>query len=339
MRQKIYLYISLLLMTVLGACQEETFTSTAPDLKADEYRFTMALPEPMEVTRAMGDQAAFTRMNVFVFNDQGVFVARREARNVSVNTNNPQEVTFTVELAQSETPRILHFVGGDVTFGTYSVGDTEASIFSELTVSGNTDAYWQRVEVDEIINTDEGKQALANQINGMYLIRNFAKINVSCDLDPSQFVIEGFAVVNNTTEGTVAPYTGVSGQRNPFASFEIDDSEADPYTAFTTLNGGYAGNLRGSLNAAEPQTYSTLPVYIYERPQVDEEDPAYVLVKARYNNEQTSCYYKLDIVKQDPDTKLNTYLNLYRNFYYHLKITGVSDSGYATAQEAMTNVA
>ena len=339
MRQKIYLYISLLLMTVLGACQEETFTSTAPDLKADEYRFTMALPEPMEVTRAMGDQAAFTRMNVFVFNDQGVFVARREARDVSVNTNNPQEVTFTVELAQSETPRILHFVGGDVTFGTYSVGDTEASIFSELTVSGNTDAYWQRVEVDEIINTNEGKQALANQINGMYLIRNFAKINVSCDLDPSQFVIEGFAVVNNTTEGTVAPYTGVSGQRNPFASFEIDDSEADPYTAFTTLNGGYAGNLRGSLNAAEPQTYSTLPVYIYERPQVDEEDPAYVLVKARYNNEQTSCYYKLDIVKQDPDTKLNTYLNLYRNFYYHLKITGVSDSGYATAQEAMTNVA
>ena len=137
MRQKIYLYISLLLMTVLGACQEETFTSTAPDLKADEYRFTMALPEPMEVTRAMGDQAAFTRMNVFVFNDQGVFVARREARDVSVNTNNPQEVTFTVELAQSETPRILHFVGGDVTFGTYSVGDTEASIFSELTVSGN----------------------------------------------------------------------------------------------------------------------------------------------------------------------------------------------------------
>lgn len=340
MRQKIYLYISLLLMAVLGACQEETFTSSTPDLKADEYRFTMALPEPMEVTRAMGDQAAFTRMNVFVFNDQGVFVARREARNVSVNTNNPQEVTFTVELAQSETPRILHFVGGDVTFGTYSVGDTEASIFNDLTVSGNTDAYWQRVEVSEIINTSEGKQALMNEINGMYLIRNFAKINVTTGLDESQIAIEGFTVINNTTEGTVAPYTGVADKDKLFADFDIEEG-ADPYTAFTTRNDGYAGNLRGNLNANEPEdnAFTTLPVYVYERPQVDEENPAYVLVKARYNNESTSCYYKLDIVKQDPNTKLNTYLNLYRNFYYHLKITGVSGRGYDTKEEAMNSVA
>ena len=342
MKQKIYLYISLLLLTVLGACQEETFTSTAPDLKADEYRFTMALPEPVSVTRAMGDKAAFTRMNVLVFNDQGVFVARREATAVSVSTDtNPQEVTFTVELAQSETPRILHFVGGDVTFGTYSVGDTEASIFNDLTVSGNTDAYWQRVEVSEIVNTDEGKQALMNEINGMYLIRNFAKIDVTTGLDDSQFAIEGFTVVNNTTEGTVAPYAGVIGRRNPFADFNIDDDVADPYTAFTALNDGYAGNLRGSLNSVVPEDdmFSKLPVYVYERPQVDEDNPAYVLVKARYHGELTPCYYKLDIVKQDPNTKLTTYLNLYRNFCYTLKITGVSDRGYDTKEEAMNNVA
>ena len=261
---------------------------------------------------------------------------------MSVSTDtNPQEVTFTVELAQSETPRILHFVGGDVTFGTYSVGDTEVSIFSNLTVSGNTDAYWQRVEVPEIINTEEGKQALMNEINDLYLIRNFAKINVTTGLDENQFAIEGFTVVNNTTEGTVAPYAGVIGQRNPFADFNIADGATDPYTAFTEQNEGYAGNLRGSLNAAVPEDnmFSKLPVYVYERPQVDEDNPAYVLVKARYNGESTPCYYKLDIVKQDPNTKLTTYLNLYRNFYYNLKITGVSDRGYDTKEEAMNNVA
>ena len=48
MKHKIYLYICLLLTVVLGACQDESYTSTATDLKTDEYRFTMKLPEHLE---------------------------------------------------------------------------------------------------------------------------------------------------------------------------------------------------------------------------------------------------------------------------------------------------
>ena len=140
MKHKIYLYICLLLTVVLGACQDESYTSTATDLKTDEYRFTMKLPEPVDVTRAMGDQASFTKLNVLVFNEAGVFVARQEATGVTVSNDSPQEVTFTVSLPQSDQPRILHFVGGDVAFETYSVGDTESSIISTLVVEGDTDA-------------------------------------------------------------------------------------------------------------------------------------------------------------------------------------------------------
>lgn len=336
MKHKVYLYICLLLTVVLGACQDESYTSTATDLKTDEYRFTMKLPEPVDVTRAMGDQANFTKLNVLVFNEAGVFVARQEATGVTVNTNSPQEVTFTVSLPQSDQPRILHFVGGDVAFGTYSVGDTESSIFSNLVVEGNTDAYWQRVEVSSIDNTN--KEALLKQINGLYLIRNFAKVSVHASLE--NFRIEGFVVLNNTTAGTVAPYLGKVDQ--PFADFDLD--VADPYAAVADEQ-GYVGNRRGGLNDAVPTTFTNDAKYVYERPQVDTDDPAYILVKAHYtdavNNEEESdtYYYKIDIVRQDPNTKLNTYLNLYRNFFYDMTITAVRGAGYTNPQDAMNSAA
>lgn len=337
MKHKIYLYICLLLTVVLGACQDESYTSTATDLKTDEYRFTMKLPEPVDVTRAMGDQANFTKLNVLVFNEAGVFVARQEATGVTVNTNSPQEVTFTVSLPQSDQPRILHFVGGDVAFGTYSVGDTESSIFSNLVVEENTDAYWQRVEVSSIDNAH--KDALLKQINELYLIRNFAKVNVHASLE--NFQIEGFVVLNNTTAGTVAPYLGKADQ--PFADFNLESD--DPYAAVAEVQ-GYVGNRRGELNDAVPakSLFTNEAKYVYERPQVDTDDPAYVLVKAHYTDavnkeESGTYYYKIDIVRQDPNTKLNTYLNLYRNFFYDMTITAVRGAGYTNPQDAMNSAA
>lgn len=337
MKHKIYLYICLLLTVVLGACQDESYTSTATDLKTDEYRFTMKLPEPVDVTRAMGDQASFTKLNVLVFNEAGVFVARQEATGVTVNNKSPQEVKFTVSLPQSDQPRILHFVGGDVAFGTYSVGDTESSIFSNLVVEGNTDAYWQRVEVSSIDNTD--KDALLKQINGLYLIRNFAKVSVHAASSLDNFQIEGFVVLNNTTAGTVAPYLGKVDQ--PFANFNLD--VADPYAAVADEQ-GYVGNRRGDLNDAVPTTFTNDAKYVYERPQVDTDDPAYILVKAHYTDavngeESGTYYYKIDIVRQDPNTKLNTYLNLYRNFFYDMTITAVRGAGYTNPQDAMNSAA
>lgn len=340
MKHKIYLYICLLLTVVLGACQDESYTSTATDLKTDEYRFTMKLPEPVDVTRAMGDQASFTKLNVLVFNEAGVFVARQEATGVMVNTNSPQEVTFTVSLSQSDQPRILHFVGGDVAFGTYSVGDTESSIFSNLVVEGDTDAYWQRVEVSSIDNAH--KDELLEQINGLYLIRNFAKVNVHAASSLDNFQIEGFVVLNNTTAGTVAPYLGKVDQ--PFANFNLDVAD-DPYAAVAEVQ-GYVGNRRGELNDAVPaiSLFTNEAKYVYERPQVDTDDPAYILVKAHYTDavnkeESGTYYYKIDIVRQDPDTKLNTYLNLYRNFFYDMTITAVRGAGYTNPQDAMNSAA
>lgn len=337
MKHKIYLYICLLLTVVLGACQDESYTTTATDLKTDEYRFTMKLPEPVDVTRAMGDQANFTKLNVLVFNEAGVFVARQEATGVTVNNKSPQEVTFTVSLPQSDQPRILHFVGGDVAFGTYSVGDTESSIFSNLVVEGDRDAYWQRVEVSSIDNAH--KDALLKQINELYLIRNFAKVSVHASLE--NFRIEGFVVLNNTTAGTVAPYLGKVDQ--PFADFDLD--VADPYAAVAEVQ-GYVGNRRGELNDAVPAAslFTNEAKYVYERPQVDTEDPAYVLVKAHYTDavnkeESGTYYYKIDIVRQDPNTKLNTYLNLYRNFFYDMTITAVRGAGYTNPQDAMNSAA
>ena len=85
-------------------------------------------------------------------------------------------------------------------------------------------------------------------------------------------------------------------------------------------------------------------MFVYELTMVDSVDPAYVLVKAHYTdavNEEESgtYYYKIDIVRQDPNTKLNTYLNLYRNFFYDMTITDVRGAGYTNPQDAMNSAA
>ena len=153
-------------------------------------------------------------------------------------------------------------------------------------------------------NLTTDKDALLKQIDGLYLIRNFAKVNVHASLD--NFQIEGFVVLNNTTAGTVAPYLGKADQ--PFANFDLN--VADPYAAVADEQ-GYVGNRRGELNDAVPTTFTNEAKYVYERPQVDTEDPAYILVKAHYtdavNEEESGTYfYKIDIVRQDPNTMLNT---------------------------------
>lgn len=332
--KKIYFYISILIVLLATSCREEDMTP-APALQPGEYLFSVTLPEPMDVTsRTLGEPSAADlssrKMNVLVFDQNGFFIARRTAE--PVNMTSDTEGTFKVNLPAATNKRTLHFVFGleNEDFGTYVPQDNETAVFSSLTVTDRKDAYWQRMEVTEI-NED-------TNLGTINLIRNFAKVTVTVSAENSSFQLEGFDIVNETTAGTVAPYTG--NERNGgFADFNnIDNAEGNNYyEKFLSVNPGFAGNNAGNVDDSTPTEFTTDAKYVYERNQDDATNPAYVLIKASYGNKE--CYYKLDIVTTDTDTYITSYLNLYRNFCYNLNITEVNGAGYDTPEQAMNAVA
>lgn len=329
--KKIYYYISLLTILLVTSCQQQEIVSEAPALKSGEYRFTVNIPEPRIATRAMGDMPATDLpLHVLVFDANGFFVANQTA---TVNSFDGTEGTYTVQLPPSDTERVLHFVLGNVEFGDYVPDDSETSIFSQLTVTNGTDAYWQRITVN---NIQDGMT-----LPEVTLIRNFAKIVVSEKLE--QLEVLGYAIVRETTEGTVAPYAGTDealGTNGGFATFNLPaEQEGTVYEQFTSLNPGFGGNNAGSVDETVPQEadFTNTPKYVYERNQDEASRPAFVLVRAQYNG--GTYYYKLDLVETDPSTYITTYLNLYRNFQYTIRITSVSGVGYDTPEEAIDAVA
>ena len=324
--KKIYTYLSMLIILLAASCQQEDL-ATAPALKPGEYRFSVTIPEPVVASRALGEQpqdVTSMPMHVLVFDENGFFIANQTA---TVNSFEGLEGTYTVSLPKNDGKTILHFVLGDVAYGTYAPTATEVSIFSALTVGNGRDAYWARTEIDGGISED-------TQLPFVTLVRNFAKITLTAGQGvPATFQLLGFAIVNETTEGTVAPYTG-SG----FATFGLS-GQGDAYTEFRTVNPGFGGNSAGSLDDTTPQDadFTKEAKYVYERNQDEAANPAYILVKAMFNDQ--TCYYKLDIVRQDEDTWLTSYLNLYRNFVYHVTINSVAGAGYNTPEQAMNAVA
>lgn len=328
-------YISILFFLILTSCndQEVISTSSVVSQAGEGYQFTVTIPEPIVATRAMGHELTSIDgkpMHVLVFDENGFFVANQTAEKVSYDAEE-KKGKYSVELPSSDKPCSLHFVLGNVTYDTYGPDDSEASIFSTLSVSGGEDAYWQRIEVNEIAK-DENGQITSEFPELITLVRNFAQISVDESAVTSDFKLEGFVVVDTRDAGTVAPYTG-SG----FADYNFEEGE-NAYNAFVSLNKGFGGTNAGKIVTPETLDFTTDDKFVYERNQDESDNPAYILIKGYYQNSSTPSYYKLDIVSTN-DRYITSFLNLYRNFHYAIHINSVNGAGYGNLEDAMNAVA
>lgn len=347
----LHIYLTTLFLLLLAtACTDEAYAPASGTQPGEGYRITVSIPAPMEAaTRNIGDELTEDYVKskdlfVLVFDENGFFTAFEKATVESYDADTRQG-TYTVDLPPSDGKCVLHFVLGlsENDFATYTPDDSESSIFSRLTVGGNKDAYWQRVEVDHVIKTLTAISAppLTDEEYIVKLVRNFAQVSVSNLTNDGRFTLQGFTVLSEISKGTVAPYWG-KDEEHLFADFDIDvESSGDAYASFTAHNSGYAGcnpprgdgELLEDVPGEDGFTSPDASEYVYERNQDNAQNPAYVLLKAQYDNE--SCYYKLDVVRFDEDSYITSYLNLYRNFHYTIRIKEVSGKGYDTPQDAM----
>lgn len=276
---------------------------------------------------------------------------------------------FKVYLPFDEGPsnRRIHIIANgpsSLPFNAY-----EDDIIKELTVSEGNGAYWTRFVTDK----NEGEGIMIKTIGsvpeqdangdyvpadktkeifqGLKLIRNFAGITViKAESGGNNFAIDAFTVCNMPSEGRVAIYNETFSEWIPGNIRGVPDSgyaglSLDGSSLLTYNSHYYPGfPVKPSIDTSVPQSVAEYnaagvsvaagaPMFVYERAVTNDTAP-FVLIKARYIPSGTvavdspTYYYRLDI------TPGYQYVPLYRNFYYRVKVSGISVEGYDTPGEA-----
>lgn len=337
--KKILLAISM--MFALTACISEDLPQPQQtDGDNIELNFSVTIPEAGSVTRGTLGDPKITSLTVVVFDDKGYFVAARSAKatNGWGEKVTSAETKFTVALPQSSSPRILHFVANkspeDFAFG------TETAIMTELTTSlrasgdtqSNEDAYWQRVEVPNLLVQDA--TTLSDTLKKIPLVRNFAKIKIGTV--PPGFTVTGFALINTPTSGTVAPYNVNEGCFEPYwkasgdnkVGKDYSDLKGANYDAFMPVNVALGSQPTPSTSDGD-LTFNTDAKYTYESSYKNQ---TAVIIKG-HRDAASDTYYKVELY----DATNGNY-DVLRNVEYTININNVVGEGYSSAKEAADNV-
>lgn len=339
--KKILLAISM--MFALSACIYEDMPQTNVDNNGDVVvDFSIVIPEAQAATKSL-DAPAVTSLTVVVFDENGFFVAAREATQIGgvawtsaevSNVDSNQPVGFQIALPQSSSPRKLHFVANmraeDFEYG------METDVMTSLVTSNRNDAYWQTIEVQNLLAQDV--EALSEALTKIPMVRNYAKIVVNNTA--ANFTYQGFRVINAPTSGTVVPYNVVSEGFQLYwkdtsgtkAGRDYSELSADSYHGFMP----YGWNENTGVADLPAGDWTTAPVYTYERIyDQNASKPLSILVKGIFNDDDDQVsYYKVDIY----DFANGNY-DVLRNIQYTVNITEVLGDGYGSADDAAANTA
>ena len=330
MKRLLYTIISLFIL--VGCHQDNIELSQQPPTDGEKVTISLSvqIPEAQSaMSRAFNDDGSnIDKLCLVVFNENNYLSEVAWAEDYTAEKD---EVCFKVNLKPSGSTRYIHFIAykNDDVADTEDIKDelttqlnniqygAEATIMSALNVSGTKDAYWQRLELPEIRNNDETKNAMRR----VPLVRNFAKITVTNNA--GNFAITRIAVVTPPSKGSIAPYFD-----GDFAVF--NDAKA-PRSYETILGTGYNGyspsdylpnNNELGQTVAWGENATSVSTYLYERNQRTNTDKlTYLLIAGRYNGGEVS-YYKLDLVDANGDR-----YNILRNFNYEVTITSVVGDG------------
>ena len=247
-------------------------------------------------------------------------------------------IAYRVTLNQSDQPRILHLIAlpkGETLDLRYGV---EGSLIPSLTTSAGTPAYWRRLAFPSGYASESGGVITPakelDQLRHVALVRNFACISME-DRTGGNFILSGFAIINNPEACTMAPY---STSDTSFPEFLGNTGETLPYAG---VAGKYSGVIPAGLSFSNPESApevgdDTAPKYMYERP-FNSIRHTYILIKGRRKDDAADSYYKLDLGRNDSDG-IFRYYDILRNYRYNVVLNSVGAKGYSSVEEAVNGV-
>lgn len=289
------------------------------------FTFGVYIPEEKVIsTRGEAIQPGMIEnLHVLVFDAEGAFLTRAQA----IPTANPGKYNVLLSHTDPETPqeekkRILHFICNyDWTefSDVRNIGKSENEVVGSLSVTRETTAYWQRMELTNGITGN----AFPSTIE---LIRNVAKISVNNNsilnrLD-SHISDATFALGDYYDYGTIAPFNTTSLAFEEGTVCESPHGTVQPATEQGFVQTGGAGN-------------TVEPVLCYERRNSISDTPMYIILKGKYSKDGQYYYYKVDIINEGQEVLYD----IIRNKHYVISIQRVTGPGHVSLQEAVDSPA
>ena len=374
---------SILAALLLCSCNEKIIAPVPDNLESGNgkvrYTFTVDLGDDMPSTKALTEDAQIRNMYVAVFDSAGYKLSeyvKAELASPDYGTGeNDTDYRYSIELTVSNTPRTLHFIANAPKSLSYG---SESEVIGSLYTSLENDdentfqeSYWQRIELPNIPekpvmpdesdyegNTEAYNAALAsyntkmesydlvaNQFNGIKLIRNYSKLTLrkAAKTELDNFEILGMWLINYPDRGTLAPYNRNTGKfMDDYLDYttveDVEDVTKGNYQGFMLAttnfilpeNAAYfedETSVNSHMIASADEATCTTIGYVYEREKALE-SPMYIIMKAKYDG--APCYYKIAL----QDNEGNFY-SMLRNFNYLIEVQSVSCAGKGSAWEAL----
>ncbi|MBQ9174320.1 MAG: hypothetical protein IJ161_11380 [Bacteroidales bacterium] len=389
------LYILSALILGLVSCNRTEFepVETPKPEESGLVAITMKVQLPVELqatTKALGDRSdtpSIKSMRVAVFGTSGYPQAYALAEPIksatdetpgSYATENGKEYYFKVLLPVYDGEAHVHIIAnGDESIK--FVDETEDSIMKTMKTQGNVGAYWARVilpdgiltQLDDngIMQTDgEGNfipsDGTAHLFEDLVLVRNFAEVRLSSEVDASELHDITWTLVNVPNNGSVAPmvpgydvtYHGdyvydfkdylyypktgkmVIAQLDETTGKPVVDAEGN-WTVLKAYDGYMFDKSDINYGIPDESAFETengaftldSPGFVYERLHPGTDKATCILMRALYRNDTDWSYYRLDLT----DERVGGYFPLYRNCLYSVKIHKVGNRGAEDPIEAM----
>lgn len=348
-------YISGLAMVLtLGACSDEAFQGKQDGIVDNGDQFTIDISLDVSdmmpsSTRSFGETPNYNDLKLIVaeFEGKGGPLdgnTLSEVCKVSDETlNSDGDIHFKLTLTKRSDARVLHLIAVPKSVDITIPYGLEGDVIPALTVSGESDAYWQRLEFPEGYGEQDGDtwtthSDVKTKLTHVPMIRNFSKITVSSTAQG--FTLEGFVIVNAPKKATVAPWNSSSMTFPKFLDetkttptmLEYGKVEYDGYFPFDNVDD--VNTVNTDQLTETTFNFNGDAKYLYERPSSSINN-TYLLIKGKRGG--ASMYYKLDIGKNN-DQNIFRYHNIIRNFWYEIKLNKVDSDGYATVEEAIRGV-
>lgn len=300
--------LALMAVTWVGCSQDEVIVdcdvkiNTAQESESGiPINLTLSIPDAVNVGSRTGITEVVQNITVLCFDQNHKLLSSIPVEGDNLITTDDEVGRLSVVI--SNKTRILHLIANQTI--DLVEGDDESEL-NDLEADSNKMVYWARMEVP--VSTSSEMKEWANGTKYIRLLRNMAKVLVTCDTD--EFVLLGYTVVNINKKGYVAPYnaddevfpTNTIGDYTP--AFTLEDWSKESYV-----------HAKGTEIVSSDWILND-SVYVYET--LSDTKPC-IIIKGR-NAEDPEDVVKYWRVAFSEDGE--TMLNIRRNHRYQVTIDG-----------------
>ena len=326
--KRIATYIVSLLALACTSCRQTPVEVVPEAVPGDVLHVEIAVtvPDmPVVTTRSVDpDGLGIQSMTLLCFDRDGLFLSRVKPSALDVHTD---QLSGTLSADVPSRTQIIHFLANQNLESSFNDaanrGRHENSVVLELLSTSARVVYWGRVSSVQLGDGDTPSDGdlVATLRNPVMLVRNMAKISfaqgsveVGGETVNVPFSVTGFAVCNQNSFGTVAPY------------------HVETRSFLWTSDSFYVTLPRDLSKYTDPEELlGTSDEFVFEYANASD-DQMYVVVKGRNAGDTEELYYRvllLDNTTQEP-------LPIVRNHHYRIVVKERLEGGVRSFAEAKT---